>query len=111
MTEPVNSEPLVDVRVDVVSLDRRGHRQIAPRERLTVELANRRAEIESAVALASDIVQASAAKVSTEGGWGIQELEAKFGLTLTAEAGVLLTKASAEATFEVTIKIGKQAAS
>jgi hypothetical protein len=108
MTEPASLDAPVDVRVDVVDLDGSGYRQIAPRERLTVELANRRAEIESAVALASDIVQASAAKVSAGGGWGIQEIEAKFGITLTAEAGVILSKATAEATFEVTIKISKQ---
>jgi hypothetical protein len=36
-------------------------------------------------------------------GWRLGEVSASFGIPLTAEAGVILSKASAGATFEVTI--------
>jgi hypothetical protein len=40
----------------------------------------------------SEIIQQSAA-ISKEGtGWGLKSLEATFGLTLTAEAGVILSR-------------------
>jgi hypothetical protein len=52
-----------------------------------VELANRRSEIEGAVALAAEIIQSSASAAPAESGWRVKEVEAKFGLTLTAEAG------------------------
>jgi hypothetical protein len=36
-------------------------------------------------------------------GWNLGEISASFGVTLTAEAGALITKASAAATFEVVV--------
>ncbi|HEY1351413.1 MAG TPA: CU044_2847 family protein [Ktedonobacteraceae bacterium] len=36
-------------------------------------------------------------------GWQLGEVSATFGVTLTAEAGVILSRASAGATFEVTV--------
>jgi Trypsin-co-occurring domain 1 len=36
-------------------------------------------------------------------GWQLNEVSGSFGICLTAEAGVILTKASAAATFEVTV--------
>lgn len=95
------------VRVDVVDVDSSGYRQIAPRERLTVQLTDRRDEIQAAVLLAADIIQSSADAGQTQNGWSIKEIEAKFSLTLAAEAGVILSKASAEAAFEVTITVSK----
>src|SRR4051812_14727776 len=43
-------------------------------------------------------------------GWELGEVSASFGVTLTAEAGALITKASAEATFEVTISFQRAGA-
>ena len=40
----------------------------------------------------------------------IKEVAASFGITLTAEAGVILSKASAEATFEVTVTFARAVA-
>ena len=37
-------------------------------------------------------------------GWRLGEVSASFGITLTAEAGVIVSKASAAATFEVSVK-------
>ncbi|MFD0592683.1 CU044_2847 family protein [Catellatospora coxensis] len=36
------------------------------------------------------------------------QLEARFGLTLTAEAGVIVGKASTEACFEITLTVQRR---
>lgn len=41
--------------------------------------------------------------------WELSEVSAAFGLTLTAEAGALLTRASAGATFDVTVTFTRDA--
>ncbi len=97
--------PSNGVRVETVELDSAGARQIGPRTRATALLRDRRDDIEAAVGEASTIVQESVSKVEDKGGWRVKSLEAKFGLTLTAEAGVIVSRASAEASFEVTITI------
>jgi hypothetical protein len=62
-----------------------------------------------------DAIRASAASVSTGltelpvvEDWHVTEVEASFGITLAAEAGVILSKASAEATFDVTITYSRK---
>lgn len=94
-----------NVWVETVEFDSAGTRQIGPRVRTTALLRDRRDDIEAAVGEASAIIQESVTKVEDKGGWRVKSLEAKFGLTLAAEAGVILSKASAEASFEVTITI------
>lgn len=95
----------VGVRVETVELDAAGTRQIGSRQRTTALLQERRGDIEAAVGEACEIVQDSAAKVEARHGWRVGSLEAKFSLTLGAEAGVIISKASAEASFEVTVTI------
>jgi hypothetical protein len=95
----------VDVRVETVQLESGGTRQISSRRRATALLEERRADIEAAVREACEIVQNSVAKVDPKEGWQLKTLEAKFGLTLVAEAGVIVSRASAEASFEVTVTI------
>jgi hypothetical protein len=80
-------------------------RQIGPRPRSSALLSDRRQDIEAAVSEASAIIQNSVAKVGEKDGWRVQTVEAKFGLILAAEAGVILSKASAEASFEITITV------
>ncbi len=41
-------------------------------------------------------------------GWRVEEVSGSFGLSLAAEAGVVLTKASAETTFEVKVTVNAQ---
>jgi hypothetical protein len=94
-----------DVRVETVELDSSGTRQIKQRSRTTALLRDRADDIESAVQEASAIVQESVAKVQDKDGWQMKSVEVKFGLVLTAEAGVVLSRASAEASFEVTLTI------
>jgi hypothetical protein len=94
-----------NVRVETVEVDTQGNRQIRERARATALLRDRRDDIEAAVGEASSIIQDSVTKVEEKAGWRVKSLEAKFGLVLAAEAGVILSRASAEASFEVTITI------
>jgi len=96
-------DPLV--RVETVDLDRTGSRQIGPKSRSTTPLSERREDIQAAIQEASSLVQQAAAKAEETAGWRITTLEATFGLTLTAEAGIIVSKASAEASFEVKITV------
>jgi hypothetical protein len=97
-----------NVRVETVEIDSSGTRQIKQRSRTTALLRDRADDIESAVQEASAIVQASVAKVQDKNGWRMKNIEVKFGLVLAAEAGVVLSRASAEASFEVTLTIERE---
>jgi hypothetical protein len=94
-----------NIRVETVELDASGSRQIRARGRTTALLRDRADDIQAAVQEASAIVQESVSKVQDKDGWRMKSVEAKFGLVLTAEAGVVLSRASAEASFEVTLTI------
>lgn len=93
------------VLVETVQFDSSGGRQIASRTRTTALLQDRRADIEAAVSEATAIIQDSAAKTEITSAWQVKSIEAKFGLTLAAEAGVILSRMSAEASIEVTVTI------
>ncbi|WP_234344156.1 CU044_2847 family protein [Streptomyces sp. NRRL F-5123] len=93
------------VRVETVALDAAGGRQIAARTRTSAVLEDRAAEVEEAIVQASAIAQQSLAQVPERDGWQVTSMEVTFGLTLAAEAGVILSKASAEASFEVTLTV------
>ena len=88
--------PEPGVRVETVVTTASGGRQISAKSRTTELLRDRRDDV---------ILRESVAKIEDVEGWRIKTLEAKFELALSAEAGVVLSKASAEASFEVTITI------
>ncbi|WP_405763832.1 hypothetical protein OG539_43545 [Actinacidiphila glaucinigra] len=94
-----------EVRVETVLLNGQGQRQISSRTRPTVPLRERSEEIEEAIVEASAIAQRSLAQAETRDGWRVTSMEMTFGLTLAAEAGVILSKVSAEASFEVTLTV------
>jgi Trypsin-co-occurring domain 1 len=100
-------DPMSEARVwiETVQLDPSGSRQIGTKNRTAALLRDRRDDIEAAVREASTIVQESVSKSEDTQGWQVSRLEARFGLTLTAEAGVIVSRASAEASFEVTITV------
>ena len=60
-------------------------------------------DIRHAVASGANAVAESLGGVPSAPGWELDEVSASFGITLAAEAGALLSKASAGATFDVTI--------
>ncbi|MFF5083481.1 CU044_2847 family protein [Actinoplanes sp. NPDC000266] len=82
-----------------------GDRQISSRRKVSERLAARQAEIAAAIAEAARLVQESADAVPERRGWRVNALEAKFGVKLSAGAGVILSSASTEASFEVIIKV------
>ncbi|MFI0718446.1 CU044_2847 family protein [Streptomyces sp. NPDC021224] len=94
-----------EVRVETVALDAGGGRQIVARTRTSAVLGDRAAEVEDAIVQASSIAQQSLAQVPERDGWQVASMEVTFGLTLAAEAGVILSKASAEASFEVKLTV------
>src|SRR5262245_38328225 len=89
------------VMVQVVGGDQ--GRQIAWGTNVTEQLEGRMDEIRSAIAAGAQAVAGSLDGLPSVDGWHLGEVSASFGLTLTAEAGVILSKASAEATFEITV--------
>lgn len=91
--------------VETVQLDSSGSRQIASKARATALLRDRRAEIEAAVREASSIAQEAAASTDDRKGWRVKTVEAQFGLMIGAEAGVIVSKASADASFQITVTI------
>ncbi|MHA5053282.1 CU044_2847 family protein [Streptomyces sp. SD15] len=99
----VTAVPLV--RVETVELDGHGTRQIGSRTRQSAPLADRSEELGEAIVQASAIAQESLAQVPERHGWSVTSMQVVFGLTLAAEAGVILSKASAEASFEVTLTV------
>ena len=65
------------------------------------QLQARAADIERGIAAASETIAASLGSLVSVEGWELDEVSASFGVTLTAEAGVIVSKASAGATFDV----------
>ncbi|MCT9083112.1 CU044_2847 family protein [Streptomyces fulvoviolaceus] len=101
--QPTGDIPVV--RVETVELDARGARQISSRARLSSPLSERSSEVREAIQQAAVIAQDSLAQTPERHGWSVTGMEVVFGLTLAAEAGVILSKASAEASFEVTLTV------
>lgn len=93
------------IRIETVELDSAGSRQISARRRSTELLERRRTEIEAAIREAAEIVRKSLDSAPDAAQWRTTSVEASFGVTLAAETGVVLTKASAEASFMVKITV------
>lgn len=93
------------VYVQVVPVE--SGREIGWGSNLVQQLEERRESIREAIVAGSSTIAESLAQLNPPSNWEIKEVEASFGITLTAEAGVILTKASAEATFEVTVKFAR----
>jgi hypothetical protein len=90
------------VTVEVVEL-RPGHsRQISPKGRIAQQLRERQSDIEAAIQETAEILNRSLSQPHLES-LAVRRIEARFGLTLTTEAGVLISKVGAEASFEITL--------
>ncbi|MDF3144206.1 MULTISPECIES: CU044_2847 family protein [unclassified Streptomyces] len=93
------------VRIETVETDGHGSRQISNRTRRSAPLAERADEVREAIQQATVLAQDSLAQVPERHGWAVRSVQVTFGLTLAAEAGVILSKASAEASLEVTLTV------
>lgn len=90
-------------QVLVQVVDVQAGREIGWGTNLAEELGKRLDDIRTAITAGATTVANSLGGLPSTQGWTLGELSASFGVTLTAEAGVLLSRASAEATFEVKI--------
>ena len=101
------SEAVADgVVVQVVEVA--GGREISWGDGAVERLRDRLSDVQAAVVAG---VRAVAATVTPDlSGWEVAELQAKFGVTLTAEAGVVVSRATTGATFEVTVTLRRAAA-
>jgi Trypsin-co-occurring domain 1 len=90
------------ILVQVVEL--RQGREIRQLSNVGELLLSRTKDIQQAIVAGSQTVAGSLGSLTGAAGWNLGEVTASFGVTLAAEAGVILSKASAGATFDVTVK-------
>jgi hypothetical protein len=107
-TAPVRAAT-APVRVEVFAPDDDDFRQIGPSRRVTTLLRERTDEITTAVREISkmlrDAVDDEPTDEPTGDGWHVSAVTSTFGLSLATTGGVVVTKASAEVSFEVTLTI------
>lgn len=89
--------------VEIVNIERAGGEQAGVKEELK-KLRNRLDDISSTISEACKSIQTRLPVQSVEGS-RIEEIEIEFGINLSVEAGVIITKASGECTMKVTAKI------
>jgi hypothetical protein len=83
--------------------------KIGPRGLSASEALNRRLDdIRDAVTEGAQAIAESLAGLPQPEAWHLGEVSAKFGIALTAEAGVIISRASVGATFEVTVIFTRQ---
>ena len=94
--------------IQVVEL--RAGREIAFASPLAEQVRDRIDDIRQAIVTGARAIASSLPDLASAADWSLHEVEASFGLTLTAEAGVILSKASASAAFDVKVKFRHQPA-
>ena len=98
MSEPGSAG---EVLVQVVPVD--GDREIGWGSSRVEAFRDRLGDVREAVVSGAQAVADSLAGLPSAEGWRLGEVSGSFGICLTAEGGVILTKASVAATFEVTV--------
>jgi hypothetical protein len=97
---------LVNVRVETVQLNGDSNRQIGPRSRALELLQDRKRDLQDSIFEVVGILSETAPDMQkAERGVRIGSIEATFGLTLTADAGVLVSRIGTEASFEIKVSI------
>ena len=98
MTEPASTgEVLVQV------LPVQDGREIGWASNRVAAFRDRLGDVREAVVSGAQAVADSLPGLPSAEGWRLHEVEGSFGISLTAEGGVILTKASAGMTFEITV--------
>ena len=95
------------VFVQVMDVDVAEDREITFGRNLAEGLSERQDDIRGAIEAGSQTVARSIESLPSPQGWRLGEVSASFGITLTAEAGVIVSKASAGATFEVSVTFSR----
>jgi len=89
------------ILVQVIPVEASG--EISWSSSVTDQLEQRLDDIRRAIAAGAQAVAGSLPDLPSADNWTLGAVEASFAITLTAEAGVILSKASAGATFEVKV--------
>jgi hypothetical protein len=95
------------VMVQVIEVH--GGREIARASQVAELLGDRIDDIRDAIVAGARTVAGTLRELDAAPGWNLDEVSASFGLTLAAEAGVILSKASASAAFDITVKFQRVA--
>jgi Trypsin-co-occurring domain 1 len=66
-------------------------------------IRDRLADVHEAIVSGAQAVADSLGGLPSAEGWRLHEVAGSFGISLTAEGGVILTKAAVAATFEITV--------
>lgn len=102
------STPSKNVYIETVTIGK--DRQVSRDQPSLKLLADRTGDISSAIEVASDSIRSAASKLTKdESGLGMTELTVKFGITLGAEGGVIVSKATLSAALEVELKFSREA--
>lgn len=91
-----------EVLIRVEASDRSG-RQINRGLNPAQSLRSRRDDIAEGIAAATEVISSSVSTIARPAEWSLDSVEAKFGITLGAEGSVIISKATVEASFEVTV--------
>jgi hypothetical protein len=98
MSEPASAG---EVLVQVVPVE--GGREIGWGSGQVAVFRDRLADVRKAVVSGAQAIADSIGGLPSAEGWRLHEVTGSFGISLTAEGGVILTKAAIGATFEVTL--------
>jgi hypothetical protein len=90
------------ILVQVVA-DVEDHRQINWGVDVAERLETRIEDVRRAVTSGTSAISESLPSLAAAEGWRLSDVSATFGISLTAEAGVIISKAEAGATFEVSV--------
>lgn len=90
------------VLIQVVG-DAEDHRQINWAVNVAERLDTRIEDLRRAVMSGTSAIAESLPSLAEAEGWRLSDVSATFGVSLTAEAGAIIAKAEAGATFEVSV--------
>ena len=90
-----------EVLVQVLPVD--GGREIGWGSSRVAVFRDRLGDVREAVVSGAQAVADSLGGLPSAEGWRLQEVSGSFGISLTAEGGVILTKAAVGTTFEITV--------
>jgi hypothetical protein len=94
------SEP--EVWVETVRIGGSGPTSpIGPQKPLAEIMKSRQEDINNAVGSISSLIRASLQRLQSDDEWRLDQFEANVGVSLTAEAGALITKASSTGTIGI----------
>lgn len=102
------AEPGAADRVLVQVVPVEGGREIGWGASQVEAFRDRLSDVREAVVSGARAVADSLPGLPSADGWQLSEVSGSFGVCLTAEGGVILTKASAAVTFEVTVTFARQ---